>query len=253
MPTHTTFANTSKIPATGSIYPIGTAFLRSDPPLVTGDDRWIAVGKTEKISMKTTGTEIELEDEEGATEAFIMLNNGEDVSLTARFTRDVPSPVRGQFITISRRKVTLSRGTRAFTGVATGGVGFVGKAKFTLTDTSQYLVGELVSVVTSTNSPYRTTAQVLAIDPTSLTLDIPFTVTATGTLSAPTASYATQVINTVQDTFLITEVSEDYGSKEVAKYSITGRKWDSISNTTSSVATVATATSQLLSKGAVPL
>lgn len=253
MPTHTTFANTTKIPVTGSIYPIGTAFLRSDPPSVTGDDKWIAVGKTDKIGMKTTGTELELEDEEGATEAFIMLNNGEDVSLSARFTRDVPSPVRGQFITISRRKVTLSRGTLAFTLVATGAGGFAGRAKFTLASTSGYTMGELVTVVTSTNSPYKTTAQVLTMDPASLTLDIPFTITAAGTLSAPAASYVSQVITTVLETFLITEVSEDYGSKEVAKYSITGRKWDSISNTSSAVATVATATSQLLSKGAVPL
>lgn len=250
MATHTTFANASKLPVTGSIYPIGTAFLRADPANPTTNDQWIAVGKTEKISIKTTGAELELEDEEGATEAFIMMNNGEDVSLTARFTRDVPSPVRGQFITISRRKVTLSQGTLAFTVVATN----AGKAKFTMVSTSGYAINDLITVVTSSVATYKTTAPVLSLTATDLTLDIPFTATATGTLSAPPAiSAVAQVITTVLETFLIVDVAEDYGSKEVAKYTLSARKWDSISNVNSAVSNVTTATNQLLSKDNAPL
>lgn len=250
MPNHTTFANAAQLPGTGSIYPIGTAFLRADPPSLNTNDQWIAVGKTDKIGIKTTGEDIELEGEEGATEAFILMNNGEDVSLSARFTRDVPSPVRGQFITVSRRKVTLSQGTLAFSLVATAS----GKAKFTLASTSGYVVGELVTVVVSTVAGYKVTAPVLALDATTLTLDIPYSATAIGTLSAPAATTAVaQVVTTVLDTFLITEVSEDYGSKQVAKYSITGRKWDSISNVNSAVATVNTGTNLLLSRDNVPV
>jgi hypothetical protein len=249
MATNTTFANAGKLPVTGSIYPIGTAFLRNDPG-TNFNDQWIAVGKTEKIGIKTTGAELELEDEEGATEAFIMMNNGEDVSLTARFTRDVPSPVRGQFITISRRKVTLSQGTLAFSAVATNG----GKAAFTMVSTSGYAIGDLITVVTSTVTSYKTTAAVLSLTATALTLDIPVGATATGTLSAPPALTAVfQVVATVLDTFLITDVAEDYGSKEVAKYTLTARKWDSISNVSSAVSNVTTATNQLLSKDNVPL
>lgn len=244
MATNTTFANQSRLPVTGSQYPIGTAFLRLDPLYASGLTSHIVVGKCEKIGVKTSGAEIELEDEEGATEAYIMLNSGEEVSLTARFTKDVPSPVKGNFLSIVRNKRTLSHGTRPFTVAATA----TGGTKFTMATPTGYTVGEFVTVTTSTVSGYLGTWAVLATDGTSITLAVPFTATAAGNVSGPASSAVTLVATNVIDTFLITDVSEDYGSKEVAKYTLTAKKWDSLIGPNSAVASVTTATNALTSK-----
>ncbi len=151
MSTHVTFAPNALVPDTGSLYPIGTAFLRPSYQADVTGLGLIAVGSAESISIKQTGEELELEGEDAATEAFLMMNNGEAVTINARFTKDVPTPKKGQFIALKRRKSTMSAVTAG-----------------TFTDA------------------------------------------------------------TVFDSFLITDVGEDYGSKAVAKYSITARKWDSL-------------------------
>jgi hypothetical protein len=250
MATHTNFGNANATSSTGSQYPVGTAFLRQNPTVGSVNTAWITLGKCEKISVKTTGQELSLEDENGETEAYLMFDNGEDVSLTARFTRDVPSPKKGQLISLVRRKSVAVRSTRPYTVVATAS----GKSKFTMALTTGYSVGELITVVSSSAGGYAgQTVPVLAVSAGDITLDVLFTVTATGTLQAPISTGFTWSYGNTIDTFLISDVSESYGSKEVPKYDLTAKRWESISiDTGGAVATVNTATGALTSKELLP-
>ena len=250
MATHTSFAASAAFPTTGSQYPVGTALLRQNPPAGGTNTAHITLGKCEKVSIKTTGAELTLEDENGETEAYLMLDNGEDVSITARFTRDVPSPIKGQIISLVRRKSVAARTTRPFTVVATAG----GKAKFTMAQPTGYSVGELITVISASAGGYAgQTAQVLAVAAGDITLDLPFTVTTTGSVQAPISTGFTWTYGNTIDSFCITEVSESYGSKEVPKYDLTAKRWDSIGlNVVGTVAIVNTATSALISKETLP-
>lgn len=119
---------------------------------------------------------MELEDEDGATEAWISLNNGEEASLSCRFTKDVPAPRKGMMVAIARRKSTLS-------------------------------------MVTS------------------------------GLFTEPAENV---------NFFLITAVSEDYGSKAVAKYTLTAKRWDSLDAQTPKTAVVTTADGAIVSSSLYP-
>lgn len=263
MATNTTFANASNFLTTGSNFKVGTALLRYDPggPLGTGSDilntARISLGKCEKIGIKTTGTELELEDENGETEAYMMLNNGEDLSITARFTNDVPDPKKGQIISIIRRKSTIIRSTRAFTAIAAVTVGTsTNRAKITMASTTGYVVGDLITISgASVGSWNGIVAPILAFDATSITLDTLFSfATATGNVTAPPAVVSfTRTWSNVIDDFLITDVSENYGTKEVAKYDLTAKRWESMTPGNAYTATVVTSTGALLTKEVAPV
>lgn len=173
MASHTQFGTAGNLPSTGSIFPVGTAALRVTPGGLLEGNGLIGLGKAQSINIKSTGELIELEDEDGATEALLRLNPGDDVTVKCRFTKDVPAPKPFMFLAIKRRTSVLTAADGSFT-------------------------------------------------------------------DTPVAQH-----------FLITEVSEDYGSKTVAMYDLTARRWDSLT-TGSRTATVTTATGAITSGSGTP-
>lgn len=77
---------------------------------------------------------------------------------------------------------------RAFTAVADNGAG---KTRFTTTGGADYSVGETVAVVSSSVSGYVLSASVLAKTSTTVDLNITYTATATGLISAPSINKIT--------------------------------------------------------------
>lgn len=149
MSTYIEYNNAGRLPNTGSKIAYGTAELRAVSGDITGASL-IGLGTIESCSMKDTGEDLELEDESGATEAFLMMNEGTEVSLTCRFTRNTPAPRKGWFLSLSR----------------------------------------------PTND---------------------------GAVAAPLSVQAN-----VDIVFLITNVTLDWGNKQVRKYTITGKNWMSL-------------------------
>jgi hypothetical protein len=168
MGSYTQFGTATNLPDTGSIFAVGTAALRVTPGGLLAGGGLLGLGKCQSIQIKSTGEIIELEDEEAATEAMLRLNPGDDVTIKARFTKDVPAPKPFMFLAVKRRTSVLTAADGSFT-------------------------------------------------------------------DTPVAQH-----------FLITEVSEDYGSKAVATYDLTARRWDSLT-TGSRTATVTTATGAITS------
>lgn len=96
MSQHIEFNTSGRLPVGGSNIAIGTAELRTSAGYE--GNTLMAIGSLESCSVKDTGDEEELPGEEGATETFLMMNEGQEASITARFTRDVAAPRKGWFV-----------------------------------------------------------------------------------------------------------------------------------------------------------
>lgn len=106
MSQHLEFNTGDRLPVGGSNLVYGTAELRASAGYE--GNTLIALGSIESVSVKDTGNEEELPGEEGATETFLMLNEGQEATITARFTRDVAAPRKGWFIGVRLPETTLT-------------------------------------------------------------------------------------------------------------------------------------------------
>lgn len=171
------FNTADRLPVGGSRISYGTAELRVAPG-AAGGASLIALGAVESCSIKDTGTEEEIISEAGDTETDLMLDEGQEATITCRFPKSAAAPRKGWFI-------------------------------------------------------------VLAIQNSSLT-------PVDEGPAAPSNNYD------YPQSFLITNVTLDWGNKAVRKYTLTCRRWNGLDVEGAVVGRVNTVTGELLSRTARP-
>lgn len=97
MAKHIEFSSGTRLPVEGSLIGYGTAELRVGAGTLEGSTL-IGLGSVESCSVKDTGSDEELVGESGETETSLLMDEGQEVTVTVRFTRDVAAPRKGWFI-----------------------------------------------------------------------------------------------------------------------------------------------------------
>lgn len=101
------FNTADRLPVGGSRVSYGTAELRVAPG-AAGGASLIALGSVESCSVKDTGTEEEIVSEAGDTESDLMLDEGQEATITARFPKNAAAPRKGWFIVLALQSSSLT-------------------------------------------------------------------------------------------------------------------------------------------------
>lgn len=140
-------------------------------------------GVISNYNIDSLGEKQNLKDGGGSTFAHVITDPGWKITCDLVHAIGAPgsaSPVKGQIIKFKKILEPEIVAAKAYTAVASGAGA---KAMFTMVSTTGYVVGELVQV---TGGTYAGTYPILTVtSPTTLTLDVPFGLTTTGTISAP--------------------------------------------------------------------